>query len=486
MLYNTTLTLASTLYLCAFVIFIVSYHPVAAMFRILPEPSKGTMSLYVRKHAKIPDYEGSASSIVGIIEWKGNLYVTTSVSGGLIYKVSWRGVVEKWFDVNSAMSAGRRVLETNDKYHGGVRGLAFHPTEPLIYVSLLESVGGDRSRLRYLSIPPKPVAVDSVVLEFRLSSENNQPMAGSLREVLRIGLTHYDHPIKQMTFSGGLLYIGHGDGSVQSAFVGGGQNNDALGKIIRIDPRKQPDGAPYGVPPSNPYVYNKTFLGELFAVGFRNPHNLCFSKVSNDLFVADAGRDNVEEINIVKPGGNYGWAKREGAFTHLESGGLGNGVSALPSDDMKFGYIYPNIALGHVGERGWSFQQAGQAIAGSCPIENGSPLNGIIMYGNFPTDGALYYSYLNEVRGAVTAGPISTLKSATVYQFVDIYYDHDSNPNTPFQRVSNFRDIVRYDRAPGMNTQRADLRFGRGAKGEIYMSSKQNGWIYVILNSFPL
>lgn len=483
MFYLTKLFSTSILYLCVCLLFIAWFHPVAAQFRVLNQPSRGNLPLYIRKHAKIPDYGGKAANIVGLIEWQYNLYVTTSVSGGLIYKVWWNGKVERWFDVKSAMSAVGRVLETTNDYHGGVRGLAFHPTEPLIYISLLEGAYGDRSRFRYLSRPADPRSTDSVVLEFRLSTQTKQPMSWTLREVLRVGLSHYDHPIKQMTFSGGLLYIGHGDGSVQSAIVGGGQNNDALGKIIRIDPRRQPNGAPYGVPPTNPYVRNKAYLGELFAVGFRNPHNLCFSKVQNDLFVADAGRDNVEEIDIVKAGRNYGWAKREGPFVHLRNGGLGNGISRLPPDDAKYGFTYPNIALGHVGQRGWGFKEAGQAIAGSCPIENGSPLNGIIMYGNFPTDGALYYSRLSEVRGAVTTGP--NPRSATVYQFFDIYYDHDSNPRTPYRRVNNFRDIVRYDRVPRMNYNRADLRFGSGAKGEIYMSSKQNGWIYLILNSFP-
>ena len=32
------------------------------------------------------------------------------------------------------------------------------------------------------------------------------------------------------------------------------------------------------------------------------------------MFAADIGMNHIEEINIVKAGGNYGWMKREGYF----------------------------------------------------------------------------------------------------------------------------------------------------------------------------
>ena len=45
----------------------------------------------------------------------------------------------------------------------------------------------------------------------------------------------------------GLLYVGHGDsGGWKLTFVGGQNRDDALGKVLRIDPLETPD-APYGV-----------------------------------------------------------------------------------------------------------------------------------------------------------------------------------------------------------------------------------------------
>lgn len=42
----------------------------------------------------------------------------------------------------------------------------------------------------------------------------------------------YDHPVEQMAFDGLYLLVGHGDGSGKSAITGGGQNSDALGKVL--------------------------------------------------------------------------------------------------------------------------------------------------------------------------------------------------------------------------------------------------------------
>lgn len=62
------------------------------------------------------------------------------------------------------------------------------------------------------------------------------PIPTSYGEAFRVAMPRYDHPIKQIVFKAGYLYIGHGDGSLSSAIAGGGQGNDALGKVLRIDP----------------------------------------------------------------------------------------------------------------------------------------------------------------------------------------------------------------------------------------------------------
>lgn len=440
--------------------------------------------VHVRRFAQIPNgRDGRPSRIVGIVPFRKNLFVTTSTSDALIYKVTPAGRAFLWFDVNATVRAQTgRSVSAEDTVHGGVRGIAFHPKysqNGLFYVSIMEDRGGQpTSNFRYFSLPSNPISADSVVLEFRANLVSGVPIPSSLREVIRIGMPVFDHPIKQIAFYKKFLYITHGDGSVQSAVVGGGQNDDGLGKILRINPLRK-GSSPYRVPSSNPVisVNGITYKRELYAIGFRNPHNLCFSR-SGELFVADVGRDNVEEIDLVKPGGNYGWALREGPFVHLQSGGIGTGVEPLPANEAPR-FEYPVAAFGHEGPSGDRF--VGQAVAGSCPIENGSPLSGRYLYANFGDDGDLYFSFLSVMRKAVTFGRPNQLTMARTYR-PRIFFDDDDDPRTPAVQVANLRDIVRRDTP---SAKKANLRFGRDKDGTIYWSSKSNGRIYQITSSKP-
>lgn len=439
------------------------------------KPDENGRKFSVRKFAKIPNFAGRPSNIVSTVHFQGNLYVCTSTSGGMIYKVTTAGVVSLFFNVMAAMASQGTPMDITNGQHGGLRSVAFHPNfrkNGFLYVSTMQRRNKPVQSLKYFSRPDKIdglIPADSVVLEFKADKSRTRVIASSMRTVLRIGMPVYDHPVKQMMFRGKYLYIAHGDGSVQSAITGGGQRNDGLGKIIRINPLKGKKSA-YSIPKSNPFKNVKEWKDELYAVGFRNPHNICFSK-SGELFVTDAGRDNFEEINIVKAGRNYGWSLREGSFVHKESGGICTGVGWLPGDDERLGLEYPVIQVEHVGEVGANW--VGQALAGSCPIENGSAMKGIILYSNFPTDGNLYYSFLGDVRRARTRGKPSQLTRAKTFK-----------AKISFEGVvlDNLRDVVR--REPGKsNSYRSDIRFGQGPKGEIYFSSKATGWIYLFIGS---
>ena len=71
------------------------------------------------------------------------------------------------------------------------------------------------------------------------------------------------------------------------------------------------------------------------------------------MFAVDIGNSNIEEINIVREGGNYGWMRREGIFEnglHV-AGGNGNQVYELPADILngttKDGFTYPVAIYDH-------------------------------------------------------------------------------------------------------------------------------------------
>jgi len=205
---------------------------------------------------------------------------------GLIYEIerfgsSGRGSL--FFDVKSAIAAATdRKLDLTNSFHGGLRSVAFHPEfaqNGLFYTALMESRPSNPNPADYLSDDPNPIVADGVLIEWTYSHASDTVDPASYRQVFRVGMPVYDHAIKQMTFNPfsapgdsdyGMLYIGHGDGSIQSATAGGGLKNDALGKVLRIDPRAS-NGQPYRVPADNPFVGDPSMIDEVYSVGHRNP-----------------------------------------------------------------------------------------------------------------------------------------------------------------------------------------------------------------------
>lgn len=442
------------------------------------------LRVHIRKFSQIPDFRSAntgtlrPSRLTGMAFYKKDLYVTTSTAGALIYRILPDGSNAVWVNVqNAVLSDTGRNVNCETTQHGGLRGLAFppdHETTGLFYVSYMEDRPANPDSFKYLSRPTSSMVADSVVVELKYDHVSQRVVSGSYRSVLRVGMTVKDHPIKQITFQNNFLLIGHGDGSLGSNPSPGGMNNDGLGKIIRINP-KNLHSRGYGIPSSNPWFKSDKYMGEIYAVGFRNPHNLCWSQ-KHGLFVADIGRDNVEEVNIVESGANHGWGEREGTFVNLRPGGTLIGIAALPSDDAKFNYTYPVVQMGHFQPEGGQIRW-GIAIAGSCPVETNSPLKGLYFYCNFGERGELYYSFVGAMKRAVSRGKPSELTQAIVYRARKIMFHKDGK----IIEVDSLVEMVSKD--IGRNSTRVDARFGKGPNGEIYVMSKVSGSIYVITNT---
>jgi glucose/arabinose dehydrogenase len=107
----------------------------------------------------------------------------------------------------------------------------------------------------------------------------------------------------------GYLYIGTGDGGGAGDRYGNGQNGATLlGAMLRLD---VDNGAPYAVPPDNPFVGNAAVRDEIWAMGLRNPWRYSFDRLTGDLYIADVGQNVYEEVDLqtASQGGgqNYGW-----------------------------------------------------------------------------------------------------------------------------------------------------------------------------------
>jgi hypothetical protein len=53
---------------------------------------------------------------------------------------------------------------------------------------------------------------------------------------------------------------------------------------------------------------------EIYCYGMRNPYRFAFDTVTGDLIEGDVGQNDIEEINRIVKGGNFGWAMKEGTF----------------------------------------------------------------------------------------------------------------------------------------------------------------------------
>ena len=232
--------------------------------------------------------------------------------------------------VNSAPFLDIEDRVSTNANERGLLGLAFHPNypeNPFFFVNYTNNSG------------------DTTISKFSVSTDEN--IANESETVLLVINQPYgNHNGGCINFGpDGNLYIGMGDGG-----SGGDPQNysqstgSLLGKMLRINVNS---GA-YSIPENNPYG------DEIWSVGLRNPWKFSFDSENGNLWIADVGQNEFEEINMVEnnPANvNYGWRCYEGDEPYNMSGCPDNGLtfpvatySHYNSGDFKCsitgGYVY--------------------------------------------------------------------------------------------------------------------------------------------------
>jgi glucose/arabinose dehydrogenase len=257
----------------------------------------------------------------------------------------------------------------------GLLGLAFHPqyaTNGLFFVTYTASGTNILARCAVSAADP------------------NKADRASCTDVLSIPDFASNHNGGMIEFGpDGFLYWATGDGG------GGGDPNRngqalqdgdplpatqaLLGKMLRIDVDNKQNGLEYGIPADNPFAGGGA-KPEIFIIGLRNAWRWTFDRLTGDMWIADVGQGQIEEVTVLRPsqqnGANLGWNQYEGT-----------NCFAPP---CTVNQIAPQDQRRHAD--GWTSITGGQVYRGSCFPD----LAGTYFYTDYDTAGRLATAKLNE------------------------------------------------------------------------------------------
>lgn len=310
-----------------------------------------------------------------------------------------------------------RVVDGGEK---GLLGIAFHPDFK-------------NNGLFYLDYTTKQNGLKTIVSEFRVNKKGTA-LPTSERRLLSIHQPWSNHNGGHLAFGDdGYLYIAMGDGGSGDDPQNNGQKLDTLlGKLLRIDINTRSASLPYGIPRDNPFVKTLNARPEIFAYGLRNPWRFSFDRATRHLYVADVGQDDVEEINIVEKGKNYGWRIMEGPIC----------TPGVSPQCNKQGLELPIYSYTH---------DVGLSITGGYVYRGKKNPNlcGTYIYGDFVNQAIWGLRYHN---GRVV------------------------KHKTLFETRSAFRLLIDYFDDDGLLIS----TFGEDQQGEVYVAAYQSGRIYRI------
>ena len=433
----------------------------------------GEIRVSVREFAVVPDAGGQPARMMLLLDEPGSRRLFVSDMRGKLYSVSYDGrTVTEYLDMTAApwsvpVQAGGR--ET------GFQSFAFHPqfNRPgtpghgrfYTWTDVRDTVptpdftpgGGQNTH-------------DIVLLEWSARTPSAARYDGSApRQLLRLEQPFRNHNGGQIAFNPladpgdadfGLLYIGNADGGSGGDPMDLAQNlGSPFGKILRIDPLgTNAKNGRYGVPAANPFLANgeSGALGEIYALGVRNPQRFGWDPANGNMYVADIGQNTVEELSPVSAGANLGWNVWEGSFRYVGRNGVD---TSSPRSDRAITYPiaeYDHTDPLHVGRA---------AITGVVVVRSGAipALRGRILFGDNPSGEVFHVSADDPPDGGPTAiGRVLFVDEGRAKTLLELIRENNAEQG----------------REPA---SRADLRFGTGPDGQVFLLNKQDGVIRLLV-----
>jgi glucose/arabinose dehydrogenase len=410
----------------------------------LTAPNKGIAAPGDREHLYVVDQTGVA--------WKVNLS---------------DGAKSVFFSVQTRLvPLGALGPGTFDER--GFLGLAFHPNfsrNGLLYTYTSEPVAGSPT---FTSTLPPGVSADhqNVVAEWRMLADGS---IGMRRELMRIDWPQFNHDAGDITFGpDGMLYIPTGDGGNADDegpghLAGGNAQNLGvpLGKILRIDVnRRNSSNGAYGIPRDNPFVSSAGALKEIFAYGFRNPFRISFDRKRGDLYAGDVGQNDIEEVDRVVAGGNYGWNIKEGTLFFDPRGEEEDGTA---SPDPVPGRAAPPGLIDPIAQYDTHLEGHSVILGSVYRGEDLHELNGRLIFGDF----SRLFNF--------PSGP---------HNYGRLFHVNAGSGGRHLRAIREFH--ITPSNAPNL----AVLGFGEDARGEIYLLGNVSGLPFgeggVVLRLAPL
>jgi glucose/arabinose dehydrogenase len=440
------------------------------------ETTAGVVNVDFVEFAVIPDENNEAPRLMHLADEPSTRRIFVSTMRGMLYSLSYDGkTVTPYLDINAASWT---VGVQTENFERGLQSFAFHPQfnqrgargfgKFYTYV--------DTSNITatpdFTAVGSTARTHDTVLLEWTAKDPAAAAYdGGPPRELFRAAHPFVNHnggeiafrPVKQGHEDFGLLYVGFADGGSGGDPFKLGQNMaSAFGKILRIDPLgTNSTNGKYGIPASNPFVKKGApdTVKEIYASGVRNPQRFSWDAKTGRMFLADIGQNVVEEISPVTAGANLGWSKWEASYMFTSQ------QVELSKPRSEAGMTWPVVEYDHRDPLLEGTKRA--AITGVYVYRQNAikQLANLMIFGDNP-NGEIFY---------VPADKLPEGGQAAVRRILL----NDKGTPKPLLQIIREKNAEQGKKP----AERADLRFGAGPKGEIFVLNKRDGIVRLLVSN---